>query len=71
MRQERLAGVGQDSASADPLEQRRPQLALEEMDATADRWLGQMEARRRASESPTTDDRDEGFHMIELHKPSA
>ncbi len=71
MREKRAAGVGEDDATANALEQRGAQLALEEMDAAADRGLREMEARRRPSESPVPDDRQECFHVIELHQPSA
>ena len=71
VRQERVTGVGEDRATAHALEQRRPQLPLEEMHAAADRGLREVQGRRRPGKSSAADDRHERFDVIELHRPSA
>ena len=70
MRQERAARVGEDHAAPDALEERRAQLAIEQVHAAADRRLGEMERCRRAGESAAPHDRHEGLDVVELHRPS-
>jgi hypothetical protein len=67
---ERAARVGEDGAPADPVEQRRAQLALEQVDATADRRLREVERRGRARESAAPHDRHERLDVIQLHSIS-
>jgi hypothetical protein len=69
VREKRAPGVGEDHAAADALEERRAQLPLEEVDAAADRGLGEVQGRGRAGEPAAPDDRHERLHVIELHGP--
>ena len=59
VREERPAGISHDDAAVHPLEQRRAQLVLEELDAAAERGLREVEAGRRPGESPQPGDHQE------------
>ena len=67
VREEGAPGVGQDHAAADALEQRHLQLLFEEVDATADRRLRQVQRGRGAREAAPPHDRHEGLDLVELH----
>jgi hypothetical protein len=71
VREKDAAGLGEDDAARDPLEQRRAQVALEEADAPADRGLREMEGGRGAREAAAPHDRHERLDVVELHRPSA
>jgi hypothetical protein len=60
-------GLGEDGTAADALEQRRAQLALEEVDAPADRGLGEVEGGGGAGEATASHDGHERLHVVELH----
>ena len=53
---------------ADPLEERRAQLALEQTEAPADGGLREVEGRGRPSEPAETHDGDEGLELVDLHR---
>jgi hypothetical protein len=65
--QEGPAGLGEHHAAAEALEQRRAQLALQQLHAPADRGLRQVQERARARESAAADDRDERRDLVDLH----
>ena len=71
VREKRAPAVGEDHAATDALEQRRPQLPLEEVNAAADRGLGQVQGRGGAGEPAAPHDRHERLHVVELHWASA
>ena len=61
------SGFGEDGPAADALEERRAQLPLEEVDAPADRGLGQVEGGGGAGEAASPHDGHERLHVVELH----
>ena len=67
VRQERPAGLREDHAAPDPLEQRRAELALEQVEAAADRGLREVQDRRGPREAPAANDGHEGLDLIDLH----
>src|SRR5215467_9575101 len=63
----RPARLGEDGAAPDPLEEWRPQLVLEEMEAAADRGLRQVQGGRGAGEAAASHDGHERLDLVELH----
>ena len=67
VRQKRPAGLREDHAAANPLEQRRAELALEQVEPPADRGLREVQDRRGPREAPAPHDGHEGLDLIDLH----
>jgi hypothetical protein len=68
VRQEGAPGLGEGHAAAEPVEQRRAEFGLEQLDATAGRGLGQVQRGRSPAEPAAADDREERLDVIELHR---
>lgn len=67
VRQKRPTGLREDHAAPDALEQRRAELALEQIEAAADRGLREMQNRRGPREAPAAHDGHEGLDLVDLH----
>lgn len=67
MRQEDRARLGEAGAATGPVEERAPQFALEEVEASADRGLREVKRARRPGEAAAPGDGHEGLDLIDLH----
>jgi len=67
VRQEGAAGLREGDAPAEPVEQRRAEFGLQQLDAPAGRGLGQVQDGRSPGEAAAAGDRQERLNVIELH----
>jgi len=57
----------QPNASWQAINQKSTQLAFQQVDASADRWLGEMQEPSRSGEPTGTPAGDKGFHLAQVH----
>ena len=70
VRQEGAAGLGEGHTAAEPVEQRRAEFSLQQLDAPAGRGLGQVQGGRSPGEAAAAGDGEKGLNVIEFHKQS-
>jgi 4-carboxymuconolactone decarboxylase len=65
---ERLASRGQANVTARPFEQHDPEFLLKPTDPVAERWLGQIQRRRRPPKVKRLGEDEEGTKLLKIHQ---